>query len=153
MANFDIFFILKSLLNFKNFQPFFSITSICENYGISSSLQILLSKNSLRELKFDTVIKSERSVLWKIHVKCKIELKVLHFRIKRWKFSWHPLKVSHFCYLIKRYKDSEEFYRFVPKSNIPQTSYRGELWLWLSENLMNFCIALTVDGVKVDVSI
>ena len=59
------------------------ITSICENYGISRSLQILLSKSSFRELKFDTIIKSEWSVLWNIHAKCKIELKVLHFRIKR----------------------------------------------------------------------
>lgn len=36
-------------------------------------------------------------------------------------------------YAVKWYKDNEEFYRFVPKSNPPQHSYK-------------------VDGIKVDVS-
>lgn len=36
-------------------------------------------------------------------------------------------------YAVKWYKDDEEFYRFVPKSNPPQHSYK-------------------VDGIKVDVS-
>jgi hypothetical protein len=29
-------------------------------------------------------------------------------------------------YSVKWYKDGEEFYRFVPKSNPPQNSYKGE---------------------------
>lgn len=37
-------------------------------------------------------------------------------------------------YSVKWYKDNEEFYRYVPKANPPQHSYR-------------------VDGIKVDVSI
>lgn len=37
-------------------------------------------------------------------------------------------------YSVKWYKDNEEFYRFVPKSNPPQNSYK-------------------VEGIKVDVSI
>lgn len=36
-------------------------------------------------------------------------------------------------YSVKWYKDNEEFYRFVPKANPPQNSYK-------------------VDGIKVDVS-
>lgn len=28
-------------------------------------------------------------------------------------------------YSVKWYKDGEEFYRFVPKSNPPQNSYKG----------------------------
>lgn len=31
-------------------------------------------------------------------------------------------------YSVKWYKDGEEFYRFVPKSNPPQNSYKGKDW-------------------------
>lgn len=41
-------------------------------------------------------------------------------------FNYHDHQEVEVLYSVKWYKDGEEFYRFVPKSNPPQNSYKGE---------------------------
>lgn len=47
--------------------------------------------------------------------------------IENTKFNYHDQNDDvETLYSVKWYKDGEEFYRFVPKSNPPQNSYKGE---------------------------
>lgn len=45
--------------------------------------------------------------------------------IENTKFNYHDQNDEETLYSVKWYKDGEEFYRFVPKSNPVQNSYKG----------------------------